>query len=68
MNSSFNHEPNQQRDIKHPILSHIEASDDNSSVSNLSIPTPLPTRIPNKIDEFFKRFQIQSTQQDCESL
>ena len=68
MNSSFNHAHNQQRDIKPPILSYIEANDDNSSVSNLSIPTQLPTRIPNKFDELFKRFQIQSTQQDCESF
>ena len=64
MNSSFNHEPNQQRDIKLPIPSHIETSDDNSSVSNLYIPTQLPTRIPDKADAFLKIFQTQSTQQD----
>ena len=52
MNSSFNHDPNQQRDIEPLIPSHIEASDDNSSVSNLSLPTQLLTRIPNKVDEF----------------
>ena len=68
MTSSFKHEPNQQRDIKPPIPSHIEASDDNSSVSNLSIPTELPTRISNKVDKFLKIFQTQSTQQDGGSL
>lgn len=68
MTSTFNHEPNQQRDITYPIPPHIEASDDNSSVFNLSIPTQLPTRLPNKVDEFLKWFQIQSTQQDGGSL
>ena len=48
MNSSFNLDPN----IEPPIPSHIEASDDNSSVSNLSLPTQLPIRTPNKVDEF----------------
>ena len=51
MNSSFNLDPN----IEPPIPSHIEASDDNSSVSNLSLPTQLPIRTPNKVDELKKK-------------
>ena len=64
MNSSFDLDPN----IEPPIPSHIDESDDNSSVPNLSIPTQLPIKPPNKVDDFLKQFRIQSTQQDGESL
>ena len=68
MSYSINHEPIQQRERKPPFPSHIKGSDNNSSVSNLSTPTLLPIRIPNKVDEFFKKYQSQSTQQDSKSL
>ena len=57
MTSRFNHASNQQRDIKPPIPSHIETSDNHSRISNLSIPTQLPIRIPNNVDEFLKILQ-----------